>query len=136
MIRTPDERTTTSGSADTFTGQVFLDQFIAAEGPSRLNATAVTFSPGARTAWHKHDFRQILIATVGHGFVQIEGEPARSLYPGDVAVVPPDTVHWHGAAAGSLFTHIALLETEAAGTCWLHHVSGEDYACANASRVE
>jgi quercetin dioxygenase-like cupin family protein len=134
MIRTPAERTTTVASAENFTGQVFLDQFIAAEGPSRLNATAVTFSPGARTAWHKHGFRQVLIATVGQGFVQVEGEPARPLYPGDVAVVPPDTVHWHGAARGSLFTLIALLESEGVGTHWLSHVSDKDYARADPSR--
>lgn len=134
MIRTPAERMTTIAPTENFTGQVFLDQFVVAEGPSRLNATAVTFSPGARTAWHKHGFRQILIATVGQGFVQVEGKPARPLYPGDVAVVPPDTVHWHGAARCSLFTHIALLESEGAGTCWLCHVNDEEYLRADPSR--
>jgi quercetin dioxygenase-like cupin family protein len=133
IIRTIAERTTTIAPSENFMGQVFLDQFVSAEGPSRLNATAVTFSPGARTAWHKHGFRQILIATVGQGFVQVEGKPARSLHPGDVAIVPPNVVHWHGAAGGSLFTHIALLESEGAGTSCLYDVSAGDYARAQQS---
>jgi quercetin dioxygenase-like cupin family protein len=133
-IRTSLSRPTKVAPADHFTGQVFLDEFVTSQGPSRLNATAVTFTPGARTAWHKHGFRQVLIATVGHGFVQVEGEPARELNPGDVAIVPPDTVHWHGAANDSLFTHLALLESEGRGTAWLPPVTDDDYRTATVER--
>ena len=45
-------RTTRRGAAETFTGVVFQDPVITAEAPSRLGGSVVTFTPGARTAWH------------------------------------------------------------------------------------
>lgn len=133
-IHSTSDRQTKIATEENFTGQVFLDGLAMADPPSRLNATLVTFSLGARTAWHRHGFRQVLLATVGSGFVQVKGEPARELHPGDVAIVPPDTVHWHGAARDSLFTHLALLESEGEGTTWLQHVSDKDYDAAIENR--
>ncbi|WP_220492348.1 hypothetical protein [Propioniciclava sp. MC1683] len=40
---------TTRGSADWFTGDVYLDPVAAAPPPSRLTANLVHFPPGART---------------------------------------------------------------------------------------
>jgi quercetin dioxygenase-like cupin family protein len=97
-IQSASERSTKVAAAENFTGQVFLDGLVASEPPSRLNATLVTFTPGARTAWHRHGFRQLLFATVGSGFVQVKGKPACELHPGDVAIIPPNAIHWHGAA--------------------------------------
>ena len=45
-------RNTRQGAAETFTGVVFQDPVITAESPSRLGGSVVTFTPGARTAWH------------------------------------------------------------------------------------
>jgi quercetin dioxygenase-like cupin family protein len=73
-------------------------------------------------------FRQILVTTVGHGYVQIRGEAARRLRPGDVAVIPPGIEHWHGAAHDCLFTHLTLLESDGPGTKWGEAVSDSDYA--------
>jgi quercetin dioxygenase-like cupin family protein len=134
-VRAVNERETLIAPGVSFTGTVFLDELVKAAGPSRLNATVVTFTPGARTAWHSHGFRQILFVTVGSGFVQIKAEPARALLPGAVVVIPPDVEHWHGAARDSLFTHIALLESEGAGTCWGEAVSEEDYMSVHGARV-
>ena len=53
-------RTTKRGAAETFTGVVFQDPVINAESPSRLGGSVVTFTPGARTAWHSHPVGQIL----------------------------------------------------------------------------
>ena len=47
-------RNTRCGAAETFTGIVFQDPVITAEAPSRLGGSVVTFTPGARTAWHSH----------------------------------------------------------------------------------
>ena len=96
--------------AQNFTGSVFQDPLARAEGSSRTNATTVTFTPGARTNWHKHDMRQVLVVTTGVGILQIKGEKANALRPGDVASVQPGVEHWHGASEGSLFAHISL--------CW------------------
>lgn len=68
----------------------------------------VTFAPACRNSWHKHSQGQILIATAGVGYYQEKGKPARLLTPGDVVEIPSNILHWHGAAPGSWFSHIAI----------------------------
>ena len=45
---------TTAGPADWFTGQVYIDSVASPSDRSRLSASSVHFTPGARTAWHSH----------------------------------------------------------------------------------
>ncbi len=68
----------------------------------------VVFEPGVINAWHTHPGGQILIATDGIGYHQIEGQPVEVLHPGDVVMCPPNVKHWHGAAANSRFAHLAV----------------------------
>jgi quercetin dioxygenase-like cupin family protein len=133
LIRSAASRAMKAGPADSFTGTVILDALVGAEPPARLNANEVTFAPGARTVWHTHRVRQVLVVTRGAGIVQIKGEAPQRLKQGDVAVVPPDVVHWHGAAADSLMAHISLLEGGAEDTAWLQAVDDADYQAANAA---
>ena len=65
-------RTTRRGAAETFTGVVFQDPVITAEAPSRLGGSVVTFTPGARTAWHSHPVGQTLFCLSGVG--RIDGQ--------------------------------------------------------------
>ena len=67
-------------------------------GPDRASAGSVTFSPGARTAWHSHPLGQTLIVTAGIGRVQRSGGPIEEIRAGDVVHIPPGVKHWHGAA--------------------------------------
>jgi quercetin dioxygenase-like cupin family protein len=55
------------GPGDWFTGVVRIDPLFAAEGGARAAGNAVTFEPGARTAWHTHPLGQVLIVTAGAG---------------------------------------------------------------------
>lgn len=111
-IRSAAGRPTKAAPAENFTGTVLQDTYATPEAPSRTSATLVTFAPGARTNWHTHKTRQVLVATHGTGMVEVRGKPPRLLRAGDVAVVPPGLVHWHGALAGHLFAHISFLEVE------------------------
>ena len=45
---------TAAGPSDWFTGAVYVDTVAAPSGASRLSASSVHFTPGARTAWHTH----------------------------------------------------------------------------------
>src|SRR5439155_25837644 len=63
------------GSAEYFTGSVQVQPLFPATDPSRLSGGQVTFAPGARSAWHTHPFGQILIVTVGTGWIQQWGGP-------------------------------------------------------------
>ena len=94
-------RNTRRGAAETFTGVVFQDPVITAEAPSRLGGSVVTFTPGARTAWHSHPVGQTLFCLSGVGRICFKGEKPQALNPGDTVNIPPDTMHWHGGRARS-----------------------------------
>jgi quercetin dioxygenase-like cupin family protein len=53
------------GPADWFTGTVRIDPLFQPNDSRRAAAAAVTFEPGARTAWHTHPLGQTLIVTAG-----------------------------------------------------------------------
>jgi len=84
-------RNTRRGAAETFTGVVFQDPVITAEAPSRLGGSVVTFTPGARTAWHSHPVGQTLFCLSGVGRICFKGEKPQVLNPGDTVNIPPDT---------------------------------------------
>jgi hypothetical protein len=42
------------GPSDWFTGAVHIDAVAAPSNGSRISASSVHFTPGARTAWHTH----------------------------------------------------------------------------------
>ncbi len=129
-IHRASSRATKRAPAAHFTGTVLTDEVVAGAAPSRLRATRVSFTPGARTAWHTHPVGQVLYALSGIGRYQEVGQPPVVLQPGDTVIIPPDVKHWHGAAAGHLFVHLAMLETSAQGdvATWMEHVTDEDYA--------
>ncbi len=128
-IKRAGARPTKPAPAERFTGQVWMDEVIVGAPPSRMRATNVSFSPGARTAWHAHPVGQTLYCISGIGRVQLEGEPVEGLHPGDTALIPPNTRHWHGAASDRIFVHLAMSEVndKGEGTAWFEHVSDEDY---------
>ena len=120
-------RATKQAPADRFTGVVYQDEVVTPTAPTKLRASVVSFTPGARTAWHSHPLGQTLYALSGVGRICFEGQPPQVLEPGDSVVIPPNTRHWHGAAPDRLFAHLAMSE-EAGGTDWFEHVSDADYA--------
>ena len=123
------KRPTKMQPAANFTGTVFSDEIVAGKTPSRMRASVVSFTPGARTAWHSHPVGQTLYCLSGAGRVQFEGQPVQELRPGDTVQIPPDTRHWHGAAPDKLFTHLAMseLNDKGEGTQWFEYVSDMDY---------
>lgn len=116
------------GPAEWFTGAVRIDPLFTAPPPARVAAAAVTFEPGARTAWHTHPLGQTLIVMAGLGWVQREGAPIEEVRPGDVVWFPPGEKHWHGAMATTAMTHIAIQEAlDGKAVEWMEHVSDEQY---------
>lgn len=71
----------------------------------------------------------MLICVAGRGWYQEWGKEARELHPGDVVNIPPEVKHWHGAAADSWFSHLALeVPGENCSNEWLEPVSDEAYS--------
>ena len=77
------------GSADYFTGEVWLEEVTVAPYASDVRVVVASFGPGARTAWHTHPLGQTLIVTAGSGRVQRWGGPVVEIRPGDVVWFPP-----------------------------------------------
>jgi quercetin dioxygenase-like cupin family protein len=99
-----------------------------ATAPSRMTGGSVTFEPGARSAWHTHPLGQVLIVTAGVGWIQRDGAPIEEMRPGDVVWIAPGVKHWHGAAATTGVTHIALTEAvDGQVATWMEKVSDEQY---------
>src|SRR6478672_6446303 len=117
------------GPADWFTGMVRIDSPFEGSDPARVAGAVVSFEPGARTAWHTHPLGQTLIVTNGCGWAQREGGPVEEIRPGDVVWFPPGEKHWHGAAATSAMTHIAIQEKQNGKAVeWLEQVTPEQYS--------
>lgn len=84
----------------------------------------VSFSPGARTHWHRHPGGQFLIVTSGRGRVRTRGEPGVVLAEGDVIRVG-DAWHCHGADRDAPLVHVAI---NVGGTPqWGDPVTDEEY---------
>src|SRR3569833_1351500 len=98
------------GPADWFTGTVRIDPQFQAEAPGRVAGAAVTFEPGARTAWHTHPLGQTLIVTFGRGLVQRESKHIKEIRSGDVVWFEPGEKHWHGASPETAMQHVAIQE--------------------------
>ena len=120
---------TAAGPAEWFTGAVYLDSVAVPAGPSRLQATSVHFTPGARTAWHTHPNGQTIYVTEGVGRCQRRGEPIEVIRPGDRVFFEPGEDHRHGAAPDRFMTHLAMLDVDDEGNAatWGDHVTDEEY---------
>ncbi|GAA0901084.1 (R)-mandelonitrile lyase [Virgisporangium aurantiacum] len=120
--------------AERFTGDVYMTPIFAGTGPSRLTVALVRFTPGARTNWHSHAVGQTLHVTEGVGLVGTRDGTVFRIHAGETVVCPPDEDHWHGAAAGTFMSHLAMLEARPDGgdpTTWLEPVPEEYYRNAD-----
>ena len=116
------------GPADWFTGTVRIDPLFPVQAPARAAGNAVTFEPGARTAWHTHPLGQTLIVVFGRGLVQRDGGAIEEIRAGDVVWFEPNEKHWHGAASDTAMQHIAVQETlDGIAVTWLEHVTDTQY---------
>jgi quercetin dioxygenase-like cupin family protein len=123
---------TTPGPDDWFTGAVYIDTLAAPSGRSRLSASWVHFTPGARTAWHTHPNGQTIFVLEGVGLAQRRGGPVEVIRPGDRVFFEPDEEHWHGATATRFMAHLAMLQVDDEGNnaTWLDQVTDEEYGAA------
>jgi quercetin dioxygenase-like cupin family protein len=108
MQITRNSLATGRGPAEWFTGAVYVDAVAAPSASSRVSASSVHFTPGARTAWHTHPHGQTIYVTEGVGRCQRRGGPVEVIRAGDRVFFEPGEEHWHGAAPDRFMT-----------LCWL-----------------
>jgi quercetin dioxygenase-like cupin family protein len=115
-----------------FQGDIWADYLVKTEAPSRVRLASVHFSPGARTAWHRHALGQTLYVTEGVGYVQARGGDIITIRPGDVVYTPAGEWHWHGACPDHFMTHLSITEEDVDSTEpkteWGEPVTDHEYA--------
>jgi quercetin dioxygenase-like cupin family protein len=118
--------------AENFTGEVFVDQIFRGDGNSQLVVSLVRFTPGARTNWHRHANGQLLRCVDGVGYVATRDGRVVRMQAGDTVWTSAGEDHWHGATAGTMMCHYAILDASGDddATTWLEPVTDEDYAAA------
>ena len=115
-------------------GQFFVGQsYLAPVSTAQVPVFNVTFEPGCRNNWHVHHATagggQMLICVGGRGWYQEWGKEAVEMTPGTAVSIPANVKHWHGAAADSWFSHLAVeIPGEGCSNEWLEPVSEEDYS--------
>lgn len=110
--------------AQYFSGTSYMNMLVNDPDVS-VTVANVSFEPGVRSNWHKHNGGfQIILTTAGEGWYQEEGQPPVKLHAGDVALAKDGVKHWHGATADSWFSHLVIT----AGTAeWLEPVGDGEY---------
>ena len=114
-------------------GKFFVGQsYLAPLSTTQVPVFNVTFEPCCRNNWHIHHADkgggQMLICIGGRGWYQEWGKPAQGLHEGSVVNIPANVKHWHGAAADSWFSHLAIeVPGENGSTEWCEAVSDEEY---------
>jgi quercetin dioxygenase-like cupin family protein len=132
QLQTP--RPAAKGPKDRFVGDVYVTPIYNGQEPSRMGVALVRFTPGARSNWHFHAVGQTLHVTEGVGLVGIRDGSVTRIRAGDTVICPPGEEHWHGAAADTFMSHLAMLESLPDGrdpTTWLEPVPAETYQAAN-----
>ena len=125
---------TAKAPAQAFTGDVYVTPIYTGQEPSRMIVALVRFTPGAHTNWHSHAVGQTLHVTDGVGLVGTRDGSVLRIRAGDTVICPPDEDHWHGAAADTFMSHLAMLESRPDGgdpTTWREPVPDGDYQAAN-----
>lgn len=111
-----------------FTGTPTVKMYTEPKNPLNCSMGSVSFPAGARTNWHKHPGGQILMVSEGTGFYQERGAQKRIIRKGDVISCSPNIEHWHGAAADSAMTHLAVgPNTDKGAVIWLEKVTDSVY---------
>ena len=117
-----------------FIGQSYIT-FLTTNKELNCPIANVTFEPGCRNNWHKHEGGQILLCVAGKGLYQERGQPAVVMTPGSVVEIPPNVDHWHGATADSWFSHIAVETNPGSKNIWLEPVNDEQFKAAQPKPV-
>jgi quercetin dioxygenase-like cupin family protein len=106
------------GFAANFTGEIeVMDS-------AGMRSSRIRFEAGARTNWHVHSERQLLLIEEGEGRFQQMGGPVRVLRQGEPFYTDANVPHWHGAAP----EEAAVQFTVYSGTLeWQQPVTDEEY---------
>jgi quercetin dioxygenase-like cupin family protein len=111
-----------------FTGVVWGEVLLPHDAGTGVNR--VTFTPGARTFWHRHAGGQMLLGCAGAGVV-VTRDGVQAIAEGAIVHAFADEEHWHGALPDSFMSHQSIVL--GGSTEWLEEVSEQEYLAAVAT---
>lgn len=133
-MRIEPHRPTVKTAPEYFAGDVWLEPVAAPHDADQRSVVAlVRFSPGARTAWHRHARGQYLHVTQGVALFGTRDGTVIKVHAGQTAYAAPGEEHWHAALPDAFMEHFAVTENgddPANTTTWLEHVTDEQYQAA------
>jgi quercetin dioxygenase-like cupin family protein len=97
--------------AEHFSGSAWMDLLLQSEldqGTGGVVVATVTFTPGARTDWHRHESGQLLVVLAGQGWVGSRSGECSDIYAGDLVWTPGGEDHWHGATDATSMVHLSV----------------------------
>ena len=115
----------TKGPAERFIGNVWVQYFVNDTSADFLSSKVI-FEPNARSNWHVHVGRQIILAVEGEGYYKEKGKPTKVLTKGDVVVIESGTIHSHGSIHSKSFTQVVTMNNIKSkdATTWLEREIG------------
>lgn len=118
-----EDRGHNPANPDNFVLPARMQRLLGADDDEAVRIYRVTFDPGGRTNWHRHDDIQVLFGLSGTCVVVDRAGGEKLLEPGDVVVIDPGEEHWHGAAPGGGGEHLAI--NVGSETTWLDSSADE-----------
>ena len=105
----------------------FLDNFtgdIEVVDSSEMRSTRIRFDAGARTNWHVHSERQLILIEEGQGRVQELGGEIVVLRAGESVYTQAGLSHWHGADPNEAAVQFSVYSGELE---WQQAVTDDEY---------
>ena len=119
------------GPDEYFTGDVQVDMLFPGNDTAHYSGAYVTFSPGARTAWHMHPAGQHMIVTKGTALTGTRDGKVIEFHEGETVWCPHDIDHWHGATPAASMRHLVITGSkDNENVIWKEKVSDKEYNAA------
>lgn len=119
---------TFAGPEQFFTGDVSVELLFPGNDVAHYSGAYVTFSPGARTAWHSHPAGQHIFVVSGTALTGTRDGNIIAFQPGETVWCPPDIDHWHGATANAAMKHLVITGSlNGQNVVWKEKVSDAQY---------
>ena len=119
-------------SEELCSGRVWVDRLARGIPPSRTTLVKAMFEPGSRTAWHVHQYGEILHVLEGDGGVEEVGQPAQRIPAGAAIACTPGVAHWHGSGRDRALVVLGVVDVDDTGSeaQWGALVTDEECAAA------
>ena len=118
VVLVADGQNQRGGFLNNFTGDIEVVD------SSEMRSSRIRFEAGARTNWHVHSERQLLLIEQGQGRVQELGGPIHVLREGESFYTQAGLTHWHGADPNQAAVQFSIYS----GTLeWQQPVTDEQY---------